>query len=284
MIYNTDKDNMNKTIMTVDQAYNVSMNKYPSLYTSSTIEQSQMKYYDHIFNVIGNGFRDMNEFLREHTINSKNQMYIDNFPDKYITNEPLYYVYKKVNKIGSLIVGDQNSVIKGIFTVEEIANMPEAKHYVQCNDGINKKEKSEFIPYPNFSKEYSLVWDNISKLDPSWLKAAIVFYTKCQDYFNSDQVFTYHHAHPKNNNDKKWDYLISQFQNSFDKYKTEGITDKQYHAIISKEYECPFDGDIKKFIKIRWENELKNINKFIEETLERLNIELKVDKTLKNKM
>lgn len=89
--------------MTAEQAFNVSMNEYPSLYTSYSLERAKMKFYDHIFNIIGNGFGDMEEFKEEHTINKFNKHLIDSFPDKYISNTPLYMAYKEHARINSFI-------------------------------------------------------------------------------------------------------------------------------------------------------------------------------------
>ena len=36
---------------------------------------------------------------------------------------------------------------------------------------------------------------------------------------------------------------------------------------ISEAYECEFDGDIDKFLRLRWEKELSRIDRFIFETL-----------------
>lgn len=270
---------MSKKIMTADQAFNVSMNLYPLLYSAPTIEEAKMKYYDQTFNVIGNGYKDMADFIRKITINKKNDMYIDGFPEKYTSAQTLYFAYTELVNSRRSSMPKFESVLQGLYTKEELENMPEVKYSMQTNDEDCLDEKDEFCPYPGFSKEYTLVWEDMSKLDQSWIHAAILFYSKCKEYFNSDSSFGYHGAHPKDDNDKSWDSLIEDFQTSFERYKTEGMTDEEYHNKITEAYESEFNGDVKQFIKDRWTKDLKEIKIFIDETLERLTSFLKVEDT-----
>lgn len=256
-------------IMTAQQAFNVSLNEHPSLYASRTLEEAQMKYYDYIFNVIGNGYRDMKDFRSGHKITPQNAQLIESFPAKYITDQPLFWAYTEIDYSYSFIRGKEGSIISGLYTKEELKNMPEVVHILQANREY-KNKTNDFIPYPNFKKEYSLVWHNVSKLDKSWHEAALIFYKKCQEYFNSDKVSSYYYVCPKDNETAKWQESIEGFEKNFARYKTEGMTEDEHFKKISKEYEIEYTGDTKDFIKRKWEKEHNRINEFLSETIDRL--------------
>lgn len=74
-----------RKIMTAKESFNLAMNEYPTLYVSPTLELAKLKHYNQLFNVIGNGYRDLDEFLYGMTINDKNKNKIYTFPEKYIT-------------------------------------------------------------------------------------------------------------------------------------------------------------------------------------------------------
>lgn len=260
---------MTRKIMTADEAFNVSMNKHASLYSANSLEEAKLKYYDQIFNTIGNGYRDMKEFKDGHTVTAKNIQLTQSFAEKYITGEPLFYAYTEVEEKYGYKSGKESSSLPGLYTKEELKLMPEVVHTMQANANYFKEDYN-FNPYPNFQKEYSLVWDDISKLDKSWPESALVFYKKCQNYFSSDAVSNYYYACPKDNETEKWERSIESFEKNFTRYKTEGMTQDEYHQKVSKEYEVEYSGDTKDFIKRRWEKEHARINEFLDETIERL--------------
>ena len=256
-------------IMNAEQAFNVSMNEHPSLYASRTLEEAQMKYYDHIFNVIGNGYRDMSEFKEGHRITPSNVQLTENFPEKYITDKPLFWAYTEIDESYGFKRGKESSSLPGVYTKKELEAMPIVVHTLQSNKRY-KGEDYSFNPHPNFNKEYSLVWDDISKLDKSWTEAALVFYKKSQEYFNSDKVNNYHYACPRENETDKWQTSIESFEKIFARYKIEGMTQDEHFKKISKEYEVEYTGDTRDFIKRRWEKEHTRINEFLNETIDRL--------------
>lgn len=268
--------------MTAEQAFNVAMNMYPSLYGGDSLLSAKFKYYDHIFNTIGNGYRDMKEFKDSHTITSKNIHLTQSFPEKYITGEPLFYAYTEVKERHGYNIGKQSSSLPGLYTKEELNSMSQVKHAMQTNANYFD-EIIIFNPYPNFDKDYSFVWEDISKLDKSWPESALVFYQKCQEYFASDKVSNYHYACPKDIEIEKWKESIEIFEENFAKYKTEGITQSEYNQKISKAYEIEYNGDTKDFIKRRWEKEHARINEFLNETVERLEAMLTPEITPKTK-
>lgn len=257
------------TVMTAEQAFNVSMNEYPSLYTANSVKQAKMKYFDHIFNVIGNGYRDLEEFIEGHTINSENEKFIDGFPQKYIGKTPLFYAYTEVEERGGFKMGLSHSSLPGIYTKEELENMPNVIHTVRANGRRMLDDSKGFVPYPNFNKQYSMVWKmDMEQLDASWKEAAVFYYKEVKKFFESDNVQFYSSAIPKNEVDKE--IMIEDYENAFKRYRVEGMSDKDFHSKISKEYEMEYTGDTLDFINRRWEKELNRINQFIDETLEKL--------------
>lgn len=255
-------------LMTAEQAFNMSMNIYPILYSAKTIEDARFKFFDHIFNTIGNGNNTLEDFKANFTINSSNQHLIDSFPSKYITSQPLYTCYTKIkDTVGGFHIPDQHSALLGIYTKEEIQKMPEVKSYIQANDV--KNDDILFIPYPNFQKEYSMIWRyDLTKIDESWFKAAKEYYLHAKEFFHSDLVNLYHNAAPID--EKEMQKSIQEYEFFFQKYKKENVTQEEYYQTISKNYNHFYDGDTKKFIQERWNKEKNRILNFIDETLEKI--------------
>lgn len=265
-------------IMTAEQAFNYAMNKYPSLYATSSLQDSKYIYQDHIFNTIGNGYRNLKEFIEEHAINKENEHLLASFPEKYISDEPLYYAYTKTKKFADFEIGDSDSILPGVYTEKEINEMVGvAKCFVQTNAPIIEDDEFPYderlIPYPNFSKEYSLVWKmDLSQLDDSWKIAALEFYERAKDFFTGDFSHLYHNAAHKS--DWRMEETIESYETNFKRYKKDGMSDKDWYVVISKEYGHLYDGDTKKFIETKWIKEKERIIEFIEETLGKLEQQL----------
>ncbi len=280
-------DSENK-IMTAEQAFNRAMNLHPSLYASNNIEDSKYMYYDHIFNTIGNGYRSTKEFLEEHTITKENESLLDSFPEKYISDKPLYYAYTKTKKFADFEMGDASSTLPGIYTEKEIEEMSGvAKVFVQANAPIIEDEDYPYderlIPYPNFSKTYSMVWKmDLSKLDDSWKYAAIEFYERAKEFFNGEFSHLYHNAAPKA--DWKMEEAVESYELNFKRYKKDDMTNEDWYKVITKEYGEEYNGDTIDFINKRWSKEEARIKSFIDETLEKLNKELNLNTKRKLKM
>lgn len=253
-------------IMTAEQAFNYSMNMHPILYSSKSIELSKFKFFDHMFNVIGNGYHTLEDVIENHIINSNNELLTESYPEKYISAQPLFMVYKEHQMIGNHKSPKNGTEITGLYTQEEVAGMPESYSTIQINKKYKFVDEKEFSPYPNFSKKYSMVWQmDMSKLDKSWTEYAIWYYEKAKEFFNGDNVSDYHGAYPKN--EKEISRLISDYNKAFERYKTEDMTESDFNKAISEAYELEYYGDTDEFIQRRWKNELHRILKFIDETL-----------------
>lgn len=261
---------MSNKIMTAEQAFNLYMNKYPTLGISNSLEESKIKFFDHLFNCIGNGYNDDYSFIAGHTINPSNISMLDSFPEKYISSEPLFIAYTKLDKRYSCEFGDESSKLKGYYTQEEIDNMPEVviKDNFRDLDHLSEDEKDEykFSPYPNFRKEYSFVYNiNIESLDISWTNAALWYYNEMKNFFEGPDNYLYSYAVPKAGYKLKKE--IESWEGVLDGHKENGIFTKESYDSIFEKFKVNFNGDIHDFINQKWENIRQEIINFIDETI-----------------
>jgi len=258
--------------MTPKQYINNSMNLYPIIYTSNSVTISEMKVADQLFNVIGNGIRDLEEFkeaIRFRKITTRP------YPKKYVSNESLFYGYKEIeDKSKDLDVPDEykdrfkypvfDSMVEGLYTKEEKASMPEVVYWVE------KKKLNHISPYSNFSKKYSIIWKDgvVDFMSDEWLRFAMEYYEYMRYYFSHPALHcdTYYDSP-----DYDFERRIDDFEERFVKYRKEGMSDEEYYAAISEAYNFPYDGDTEKFVRGKWEKELDRIRSFIEETIQMLN-------------
>lgn len=243
--------------MSEQEAFSYAINRYPLVYAAPTERDAKLKYWDHIFNTIGNGYRDTEEFVEKHSIEGipkEKLKWLDNYPTKYISGAELYF-----------LAGKEGETNTNLYTKEEIKLLPYSTKIVPAGcEGFK-------APYPNFDKEYSLVWRvDLSKLDPSWILAAISYYEVMNMFFLSKDVHKYHDAPPRDK--KELDKLISILKTGFDRYRTTNQTEEEFNAIITKEYGCVFTGDIEKYLTDKWTKEHLRIRDFILETLAMLRL------------
>lgn len=263
------------TILNAEQYFNLSMNQYPTLYCSSSLEYSKLKVFDQLFNVIGNGYHDIEDFINKNKLNSYSTELINSFPQKYVSNEPLYNVYTELDSQSSRFkVPNFDSMLNGIFTEEEVKQFPDSYLNIQINNHSILGEEFDditFVPYPNFNKQYSILWDDISSLNKSWIEAGIFYYTKAQEFFNSENTHLYHDSIPAEDDVIAWNKLINEFETTFKNHFDNTDNTESMYEKISKDYELEYVGDTKDFIIRRWNKELSRIQNFISETLVRLN-------------
>lgn len=271
------------TIMTAEQAFNVAMNQYPSLYSSPSVKQSKLKYYDQIFNVVGNGYIDFEDFIKSHTVNKNNEKLINSYPNKYIGKTPLFYAYIKVEEHSGYKMGVREGSPPGIYTKEELKNMPEVVHTVRANGHNLLDEQKGFVPYPNFEKEYSMVWKmDMEKLDRSWREESLFYYKEMKKFFKGDDAPYYSDAVHKEDWEKE--QAVKNYEKNFARYKEPGMSQDDFYAKISKEYELEYNGNTMDFIQRRWDKELNRINEFIDETISKIEQSLEPIKKQKMKM
>jgi hypothetical protein len=143
-------------------------------------------------------------------------------------------------------------------------------------EGKKMKHLEDYVrnPYPNFSKQYSLLWEvSLDVFPVEWLEEAQWFYTKCQEFFESEKAGYYHSAYP--NLQPRNSNTLEDWTKALEKRRKPEQTDEEFYAVVSKDYECPYYGDIEDFLIRRWKGELDKIMTFIKETLKAVAKELK---------
>lgn len=248
-------------LMTPEQAINATINAHPSLYAAGGLEQSKLRIYDQIFNVIGNGIRDTEEFIDHMSLYENTN--VSEPEEKYMNGERLHYGYVDVEvfEAGDVTFNlPRGDSLDDVFTESEKVLYPEVKKWVGFDTVRN------FNPYPNFSKQYSTVWQiDTSILSEEWIDEIVWFYKKCQDFFNGPDAHEYSYAVPKD--EKKLQRKINDFENAFNRYGKGCNTQKEKNQAISNAYNLKYDGDTLDFINRKWEKELNKILVFIDETI-----------------
>jgi len=104
-------------------------------------------------------------------------------------------------------------------------------------------------PYPNFKKEYSLIYQmQVSDLPTDWLEGVLWYYENCRTYFLNGAE-GYHCAYPSNTT-KDEDFL-----KNFEKLRKEGMSEEDFYHAVSEAYACEYRGDIQEFRQRRWDKE-----------------------------
>ena len=116
-------------------------------------------------------------------------------------------------------------------------------------------------PYPNFQKKYSVVWtSNFKEFGPEWCDAAIWFYdVVCREYFD-DGAYDYYEKYPCANNRETQDRIRAMNQIALRVSKEE----------LLREFSLDYNGDMHEALCNKWNNQLQNIYKFIDNTVDML--------------
>ena len=218
---------------------------YPALYHADSYESAAKKVFDQFFNVIGNGIHLPEELDRPIVDQAE--------AEKFLRGENVYYGYTEVEDLGrGVIIPKRSSDRNHLVCVESEKELhPEVVLWVDC-------KKYPWTPYPNFEKKYSTVYEpEFKDLGKEWIEAAIWFYEECVKFFNNTpELYAYAYPHKSQ---RETDNRLYNMQVRLQSYKS--------NEEISEAYECEFDGDIDKFLRLRWEKELSRIDRFISETL-----------------
>lgn len=168
-------------LLSPEQYVHKNIIEYPSLYaTSDDMNDAKNRIFDQLFNVIGNGITNHNKFL--------NDISVTEIPSKERAE------YLLTAKLFTSMRIDGEFDYKYCFTVpeKEKINYPHVTEWIPCRKYKENNEiyrdfigkGSDWEPYDNFEKEYSLVWKNnceFAKKSPKeWIDAAINFYKTCK--------------------------------------------------------------------------------------------------------
>lgn len=265
-------------LMNPTKTVNFMINTYPTLYASSGMEIARLRVYNQIFNTIGNGIRNSIEFANHLRARRKG---VQKPLAKYLSGERLYYGYTETEDFVSgthkVSMPKHGTSLGEVFAEAEKMDHPEVKYWVGF-DVANK-----FVPYPNFKREYSIVWNiDTSLLTNEWITEIIWFYRKCEEFFDGPTAHEYHLALPAN--PKKLEARIKEQEKSFERYKKENMSTADYWNVITENWKCEYRGDTLDFLQRRWQKEHERIRAFITETIEMLNEVSKENLILQSKL
>jgi hypothetical protein len=257
---------------TPEQFIHHSISQYPTLYASKRgYAVAELHILDQLLNVIGNGVRD-NQELREH-LSEVEEVELD---QRYFTDD-LYYGYFEVKKFGEgedafyFPEGEPISCVE-----EDKVKHPDVVHWTLCR-GYGEEKPFLYNPYPNFRKEYSVIYQcpEFLELGDEWLKAAIKFYEYCQQFF-VDYAPHYHSAFPTHSagGDERRLADFAEMIGREDKYETFDDITKGYNYRTPEDKWIPYEGDNHEFLTLKWQRQLEGINEFLTETIKLLNSKL----------
>lgn len=252
-------------LLTPKKCVNLDVNTYPSLYASAGYELAKLRVYDHIFNVIGNGIRDTEEF-KYHMRNRRKG--VQTPPAKYLSGEPLFRGYTEVTSYGEeydldderFLMPVNGSDLEELFSEAEKADHPEVKRWIKVN------ANTKFIPYPNFEKTYSIVWRmDTALLTEEWIDEIIWFYRKCEEFFDGPNSYEYHSAIPADA--RQLERRVKDQDQHLTKYMKADKPVEECWADITAAYGTEYRGDTLDFLQRRWEKEHNRIRAYITETI-----------------
>lgn len=158
-------------------------------------------------------------------------------------------------------------------------------HRVSFQDDPNVETRCD--PYPNFSKEKSIVWSRdefpFESMGVEWTEAALWFYENCLVYFSDPKFYTgFHRAFPTLSKSKS----SIRVNDCIDAFAYFNMSNED----LSRLYMVDFQGnqadlsDVEKFLTRRWALERQGIVSFIKETIDHLNDLLQRQLTSREKM
>lgn len=274
---------MTEELMTPKQLLAKSLIDHPPLYAFKNKRDAKFALYDQIFNVLGSGYKSKQDFFDNFVSKEGESNNINYDIDKFFASEtPLYFTYSKLDpmfKSFGVEAGLSESFI-GLLSKDEI----EARDDIAATHAGVRKDAPK-TPYPNFKKEYSILHkeDDLSFLSNDWLKEAKWFYKECKNFFKSDRVYEYHYYFPREEETKKWEKTINNYEKAFERMKEPDDSVETYHQKISDAYGLEYKGDTKAFIKERGYESVREALDFIDETLEKIDSELSLRQSKRNK-
>lgn len=149
------------------QYQNSKINNYHQLFSG---KYYKLRVYDQLFNVVGNGIRDIHE-LQDH-LDITNHINYDFVPEKYISGEDLYYMIYDEGMNHNCMYNVKS--LYAYFTLREVNSLPKKFRARLINNN--------YSVYPNFRKEYSIIWCDgvVDFLTDEWKRECKWFYEQCR--------------------------------------------------------------------------------------------------------
>lgn len=269
------KDFPPHVILDVDSAITVDVWRYPNLFVGESYNDTRMNWANQTFNVIGNNITDYGRIIELYHFSHKINFRMEHTVPVYNPDVKVFVVYREFGEHQyprSYKFGFPKSKINSFFLESELGQFDLSKVYaeqISNSGGIFSDPKR--APYPNFQKEYSLVWklgNDVYKLPISWIELAIEFYQNSRSFFTSDEVERYHLAGITSSADK---FKIISGVVSYISSVGLDVSNPADYPNISKMYGMEFTGDVEDLMLRLWEQQKVRTLGFIEETLTLLN-------------
>ena len=261
--------------ISVDQYVTMNALKHSSLYGGRSFESAKLGVLDHLLSTVGNGIT-FNDLVRDSKNNYRNKKILAQDATHLFDGTPMYYISKIVPK------SDGNYAAKEYLinpkTGEEVFTLPMAQikefgwdnpeEYEWFENSHRKIE--EWRPYPDFAKDYSIVWNHkneLSKLPVDFLKAFIEYYKITLDFFTTEKQYLYHYACPRPDDEKMWKLKLKEWQDIYEKYTKDIENDEEKMKHFSKGYGATYSGNMREFLENRHKKNIEKCISFIKETL-----------------
>lgn len=253
--------------MTTREYVTIKALKYPILWASDSYEFSKLIVLDHLLSVLGNGIT-FDTLLADSKKSKKNQEELKLNPDNLFNGSEFYYVHKKGTPSYETLKHPITGKDADCLTLAEIQELGwDNDDYSYYPNG--KRSVDKWRPYPNFTKQYSLLWENqadLHLLPQDFLKEFINYYEETYKFFSSDRKYLHFYACPRPNDEELWKTKLKEWEEIFER-ATHKIPEDEKNAHFSKAYGFPFTGDMKQFLIDRFNNEVENNISFIYETI-----------------
>lgn len=263
--------------ITPEQYVIINTVQHSSLYGGMSFDSAKLAIMDHLLSTIGNGIT-FEDFLHNIKLHKHNKELLSREYKHLFDGTPMYYIDK-------LPQDNKNSMYKERLTNpktgEEVftLSMDEIKEFGWDNPKEYRwfknshKEPGKWAPYPYFSKQYNMLWDNqkeLQKVPVPFLRAFIDYYKVTLDFFTTDKQYLHHYACPRPDDDAAWETALKKWQEIYEKNtkSVEGDEEKMKH--FSKDYATEYNGNMREFLELRHRNEVNKCIDFIKETIEML--------------
>ena len=251
---------------------------FPTSYANKDFELAKFRVLDHLFNTLGNGCRNIEDF--QEGLFKKQE--IDIIRAERLCLEPTYDGYEEVEifKADTMefkFPKSETNIARNVFE-EEKEKFPSVIYWIKNDPNekdledifLERKDifiNTKFRPYPNFQKKYSILWnepETLKCLNIEWLNSLIWFYETSLTSIN-EGCFRDYSEFPTGSSkeDKRRIDEMLKF-----------TKDKSYET-ISKDYELFFDGNMEDFLTRKWLKTKKEYETFINETILLLKEEIK---------
>lgn len=247
----------------------ISVSDYPSLYLYPEENLTKLKVFDSLFNTIGTGDSEAITKEQYQLTDEEVENKIKRF-EKIKNGEQLFNGYRFDTRTQS------KSMIPTVFSIFE----EEKENYqgIMEWEEAEKNEDKEFVPYPNNSKEFSVIWKNSWFYDKKdWLEASLFFYQNYLNYYLNDDnlidliVSTSYNSSTPNSLRRS---IIRTWASPIKRYSNQNVENllKDYglegQTLNIENMSDPSDDEIYNFAIMVAKQKQKNYISFAEETIE----------------